>query len=162
MFVSWSELKNNIPTIFIHLILHLNDLIQLWILAFFFGGEILALSSLSRARGFNDSIYGESCLLLRHRFLLPLKIPNTDERFRWKQWWRRFLVIGYVETHNWLCIGFRIFYTIWSFFCGVLNSYPKRYKLKNSKSRAPSTQALLMNGSCWNLVWKDWDSKEHD
>ena len=61
-----------------------------------------------------------------------------------------------------MCIGFEIFYTIWSFFCGSFNSYPERCKLENSKLRAPSTQALLMNGFCWNLVWKEWDSNEHD
>ena len=152
MFVLCFELKNNVAMIFIHLIMRKKGLIRHPILAHFIFRcnfcSLLTFSSARWARGFDNSIHRRKCLLGGHLFLPPLKLVNTDERFRWQNLRRRFLEISCVETHNWMCIGFKIVLTIWSFFCGALNSYPKRYKLKNPKLRAPCTQALLMNGFC--------------
>ena len=164
MFVSWFELKNNMTIIFIHLLYREKGLFHLPILAHLIchcnSRSLLSFSSARLTRGFDDSIHRRKCLLSGHLFLLPLKLVNTDERLRGKKWWRRFLENGFVETYNQMCIGFEIFYTIWSLFYGVFNSYPKQYKLKNSKSRAPCTQALLMNGFSSNLVssiLKSWE-----
>ena len=158
MFVSRFELKNNMAMIFIHLLLHKKGLIHLPIFEHLIfrcnSRSLLSFSSARWARGFDDSIHRRKCLLSGHLFLLPLKLATTDERFRWQNLRRRFLGIGCVETHYWMCIGFIIFWTIWSFFCGIMNSYPKRYKLKNAKARAPVVLALLAGGFGWNSVWE--------